>query len=156
MASSPGETSHVGSPTGLVSILESLNMLCGSEKRFKNTEPKSGNGRRGRAHSKSWVGSPASFLPPSLPLHPPHSIGQPFSAPPKVPLEPVIRILRTSDPSRHFVFQKHSVTSNIMVSHILHPEIPQYPQHPNPMFQDSHCFNRIPDSHLNVLSVEYP
>lgn len=98
---------------------------------------------------------PPSSLPPSLcTLLTP--LAQPFSAPPKVPLEPVIRILRTSDPSRHFVFQKHSVTSNIMVSHILHPEIPQYPQHPNPMFQDSHCFNRIPDSHLNVLSVEYP
>lgn len=60
MASSPGETSHVGSPTGLVSTPEFLSMFHGSKKQFKSGKLVNRNGRR--AHNKSRVGVPAPLL----------------------------------------------------------------------------------------------
>lgn len=68
MASYPGETSHAGSPTGLVSTPEFLNIFHGFKKQSKNRKPRSRNGRS--AHNKSWIDFPTFFLP----MCPPYSV----------------------------------------------------------------------------------
>lgn len=68
-ASSPGETSHVGSPTGLVSTPEFLSMFRGSKK--QSERGKLGNKNGQKAHNESRVGVPAPLLglpSPSLSL----------------------------------------------------------------------------------------
>ena len=56
-ASSPGETFHVDSPTGLVSTPEFLSMFHGSKKQSGNGKLGSRNGQRAR--NKSRAGFPA-------------------------------------------------------------------------------------------------
>ena len=112
VASSPVETSHLGSPNGLVFMPESQYVLWICETIWKQN-PKA------EMDEKPTVKVGLTYLPPSS-YHALHSQFTILCPSQSVPLEPVIYVLKISHPSWYSVFQKHSVTASIIVSQMLY------------------------------------
>lgn len=101
MASSPGETSHAGSPTGLGSIPGSRSMSSGSETLSEDTNHGRGNGRR--THSESWAHVLNSFFPTCPPR---------FVCPSPLPPQSAVLQPRSQRcPTKWLLIQLHSQTS---------------------------------------------